>query len=92
MKFREAERESVTVAEASAESAVSSQPGAAASAHSCTVIRPGLQLLVQDLGRPGFAAMGVSSAGAADRGALQTANRLVGNAESAAGLRASAVG
>ncbi|TGD38198.1 5-oxoprolinase subunit B/C family protein [Brevibacterium aurantiacum] len=86
VKFREAERESVTVAEASAESAVSSQPGAAASAHSCTVIRPGLQLLVQDLGRPGFAAMGVSSAGAADRGALQTANRLVGNAESAAGL------
>ncbi|WP_172171125.1 carboxyltransferase domain-containing protein [Brevibacterium sp. CT2-23B] len=50
------------------------------------VLRPGLQLLVQDLGRPGFASMGVSAAGAADRTALTTANRLVGNAESAAGL------
>ncbi|UVI35013.1 urea amidolyase family protein [Brevibacterium spongiae] len=50
------------------------------------VLRPGLQLLVQDLGRPGFASMGVSGAGAADRTALTSANRLVGNAETAAGL------
>ncbi|MCF2587500.1 carboxyltransferase domain-containing protein [Brevibacterium sp. UCMA 11752] len=64
----------------------SSQPGEVASAHAFTVIRPGLQLLIQDLGRPGFAAMGVSSAGAADRSALQAANRLVGNAETTAGL------
>ena len=54
--------------------------------HSLEVLRPGLQLLVQDLGRPGFASMGVSAAGAADRSALTDANRLVGNAESAAGL------
>ncbi|WP_083532699.1 urea amidolyase family protein [Brevibacterium epidermidis] len=54
--------------------------------HSLEVLRPGLQLLVQDLGRPGFASMGVSAAGAADRSALTTANRLVGNAETAAGL------
>ena len=53
---------------------------------SLEVLRPGLQLLVQDLGRPGFASMGVSAAGAADRSALTTANRLVGNAETAAGL------
>ncbi|WCE39067.1 urea amidolyase family protein [Brevibacterium sp. BDJS002] len=87
VRFCEADRETVTVSEKSV-SAVSPppQPDAAVTAHSCTVIRPGLQLLVQDLGRPGFAAMGVSSAGAADRSALQTANRLVGNAETAAGL------
>lgn len=54
--------------------------------HFLTVIEPGLQLLIEDLGRPGFAAMGVSSAGAADRSALADANRLVGNAESAAVL------
>ncbi|MGO1665328.1 MAG: carboxyltransferase domain-containing protein [Micrococcaceae bacterium] len=102
--FREAKRESVTVAdqtdvgEASAEPSSpsqqgapaqpesSSQPGEVASAHAFTVIRPGLQLLIQDLGRPGFAAMGVSSAGTADRSALQAANRLVGNAETTAGL------
>jgi KipI family sensor histidine kinase inhibitor len=58
----------------------------ASPAHSLEVVRPGLQLLVQDLGRPGFASMGVSGAGAADRTALTTANRLVGNAETAAGL------
>ena len=54
--------------------------------HSLEVLRPGLQLLVQDLGRPGFASMGVSAAGAADRSALTAANRLVGNAETASGL------
>lgn len=59
--------------------------GPAASA-SITVVQPGLQLLIQDLGRPGFASMGVSGAGAADRGALLAANRLVGNAEGAACL------
>ncbi|TSI15935.1 urea amidolyase family protein [Brevibacterium aurantiacum] len=64
----------------------SSQSDRVASAHAFTVIRPGLQLLIQDLGRPGFAAMGVSSAGAADRSALQAANRLVGNSETTAGL------
>ncbi|WP_181275957.1 urea amidolyase family protein [Brevibacterium oceani] len=55
-------------------------------AHHLEVVRPGLQLLIQDLGRPGFASMGVSGAGAADRSALTSANRLVGNAETAAGL------
>jgi antagonist of KipI len=41
---------------------------------------------VQDLGRPGWAAFGVTPGGAADRFALRVANRLVGNAESTAGL------
>lgn len=41
----------------------------------------GLQTLFQDLGRPGQAAQGVSSAGALDRGALRRANRIVDNAD-----------
>jgi len=48
--------------------------------------KPGLQATVQDLGRPGFASLGVSSAGAMDRGALRRANRLVGNTEVEAGI------
>ncbi|GAA1524486.1 carboxyltransferase domain-containing protein [Brevibacterium permense] len=64
----------------------SASDSAAAASHSLEVLRPGLQLLIQDLGRPGFASMGVSAAGAADRTALTAANRLVGNAETAAGL------
>jgi KipI family sensor histidine kinase inhibitor len=50
------------------------------------VIEPGLLSTLQDLGRPGAAALGVSGSGALDRTALRTANRLVGNAESAAGI------
>lgn len=50
------------------------------------VVRPSLQLLVQDLGRPGHAALGVSESGAADRTAMRDANRAVGNAPGAAVL------
>jgi KipI family sensor histidine kinase inhibitor len=63
------------------------------------VLSPGLQSLIQDLGRHGHSALGVSAAGALDRGSLRRANRLVGNAPSAAavetvagGLRVQAVG
>jgi biotin-dependent carboxylase-like uncharacterized protein len=38
---------------------------------------------VQDLGRPGFADLGIAVNGAADHGAARTANILVGNLESA---------
>ncbi|MGG5753639.1 carboxyltransferase domain-containing protein [Zafaria sp. Z1313] len=41
---------------------------------------PGLQSLVQDLGRPGLGDLGVSASGAADASAARLANRLVGNA------------
>lgn len=58
----------------------------AANAAAIEVVRPSLQLLVQDAGRPGFAALGVSSSGAADRRALREANRAVGNATGAAVL------
>lgn len=63
------------------------------------ILAPGLQSLVQDLGRPGHAGLGVSTAGALDRSSVRRANRLVGNQPSAAvvesvagGLRVQAVG
>ena len=45
---------------------------------------PGLQSLIQDLGRPGYADLGVSVAGAADTRSARQANRLVGNPADAA--------
>lgn len=50
------------------------------------VLDPGPLALVQDLGRPGWAALGVGPSGALDRGALRLGNRLVGNAEGCAAL------
>ncbi|PRX44281.1 biotin-dependent carboxylase-like uncharacterized protein [Prauserella shujinwangii] len=41
---------------------------------------------VQDLGRPGYAGIGVGTSGAADRAALRLANRLAGNDEGAAAV------
>ncbi|WP_342775780.1 biotin-dependent carboxyltransferase family protein [Nonomuraea deserti] len=53
----------------------------------CFVVHsPGSLALVQDLGRPGYAALGVPHAGAADVPAYRLANRLVGNGEDAACL------
>ncbi|MGO4585085.1 5-oxoprolinase/urea amidolyase family protein [Arthrobacter sp. 2RAF6] len=45
---------------------------------------PGLQSLVQDLGRPGLGDLGVSAAGAVDQQSTRQANRLVGNEAGAA--------
>lgn len=53
---------------------------------SLRVLRPGPLALVQDLGRPGFAALGVGRSGALDRGALRLGNRLLGNPEGDAGI------
>lgn len=50
------------------------------------VLDPGPLTLVQDLGRPGLASLGVSASGAFDRAAHRLANRLVGNEEGAATL------
>lgn len=50
------------------------------------VLEPGLLATVQDLGRPGHAAVGVAVSGALDRAALRLGNRLVGNRETAAGI------
>jgi antagonist of KipI len=56
------------------------------------VMEPGLFTTVQDLGREGFGAMGVSPSGAADAVSLRIGNRLVGNAEGAAGLEMTLLG
>ncbi|MCK0117750.1 urea amidolyase family protein [Isoptericola sp. S6320L] len=50
------------------------------------VVEPGLQTLVQDLGRPGHADLGVAASGAADPRSLRAANRAVGNPVGAAAL------
>lgn len=50
--------------------------------------QPGPLATVQDLGRPGLAALGVGRSGAADRTALRLANRLVGNPEGSAAIEA----
>jgi biotin-dependent carboxylase-like uncharacterized protein len=50
------------------------------------VEQPGALALVEDLGRPGFAHLGVAASGALDRGALALANRLVGNPDGTAAL------
>ncbi|NUS01824.1 MAG: allophanate hydrolase subunit 2 family protein, partial [Nonomuraea sp.] len=47
------------------------------------VIAPGPYATVQDLGRPGYAHLGVPRSGAADTWSLRLANRLVGNREDA---------
>ena len=49
-----------------------------------TVLAPGVLSLVQDLGRPGCAHLGVAPSGAWDRDAHCSANALVGNAPDAA--------
>ncbi len=50
------------------------------------VERIGGLVTVQDLGRPGYAHLGVTRSGAADRTAFRRANRLVGNHQGAAAL------
>jgi biotin-dependent carboxylase-like uncharacterized protein len=62
------------------------KPAPVAADPALRVLDPGLLATVQDLGREGAASLGVAASGALDRGALRTANRLVGNAESAAGI------
>jgi antagonist of KipI len=56
------------------------------------VLEPGFQSTVQDLGRFGYAHLGVSASGAADALALRAGNLLVGNAENAAGLEMTLTG
>ena len=56
------------------------------------VLEPGFQTTVQDLGRFGYAHLGVSASGAADALALRAGNLLVGNAENAAVLEMTLTG
>ncbi|WP_158884400.1 biotin-dependent carboxyltransferase family protein [Amycolatopsis anabasis] len=50
------------------------------------ILEPGASALIQDLGRPGHAHLGVPPSGALDVPALRLANRLVGNPEDRAGI------
>jgi antagonist of KipI len=56
------------------------------------VISPGIQSTIQDLGRFGFAHLGISPAGAADPLSLRIANRLVGNEDNTAAIEMTLVG
>jgi antagonist of KipI len=56
------------------------------------VLEPGFQTTIQDLGRFGYAHLGVSTSGAADGLALRAANLLVGNMENAAALEMTLTG
>jgi biotin-dependent carboxylase-like uncharacterized protein len=56
------------------------------------VLAAGALTTVQDLGRPGWAHLGVPRSGAADPRSLRLANRLLANPESAAALETTLVG
>ncbi len=71
VRFRQVDRDLVQVS--------APRPEPVASPFSVEVVSPGVQLLLQDLGRPGHLAEGVAASGAADRAAVRTANRAVGN-------------
>ena len=77
-------REPAPAARDSGRSPRSGAPAAVSAAAGLRIIEPGLLSTIQDLGRPGYAALGVAPSGALDRGAARTANRLVGNPEGAA--------
>ncbi|MBT2596998.1 carboxyltransferase domain-containing protein [Arthrobacter sp. ISL-72] len=101
VRFR-AVRDVVTMApepEVSDAAAPGASPAREETRSGLRIISPGLQSLIQDLGRHGHSTLGVSAAGALDRASLRRANRLVGNSPSAAaiesvagGLRVQAVG
>lgn len=65
-----------TAGQATSQAPVEQPPG---SGTALTVVSPGLQSLIQDLGRPGLGDLGVPAAGAADTASTRQANRLVGN-------------
>jgi KipI family sensor histidine kinase inhibitor len=79
VRFRAVER----LSEPLAQSAAPADP-AARGEPSLVIVSCGISTTVQDAGRPGYAAVGLTAAGAVDRDASAIVNRLVGNpAESA---------
>lgn len=56
------------------------------------IVEAGLLTTVQDLGRPGWGALGIPASGALDDEALRLANALVGNPGGAAGLEITLLG
>lgn len=85
VRFRPVDALSTAALKATTEPAAPA-PTVARSQRAIEVVEPGPLTLVQDLGRPGRAALGLGAAGAFDRAAHRLANRLVGNDETAAAL------
>ena len=56
------------------------------------ILRAGLQSTVQDKGRFGYAHLGVSASGAADKFSLRIGNMLVGNPNQTAGIEMTIIG
>lgn len=56
------------------------------------VVDPGLLTTIQDIGRPGYAHLGVPPSGAVDRRSLEAGNQLVGNPPGAPALEATLIG
>ncbi|MGL3149198.1 carboxyltransferase domain-containing protein [Microbacterium sp. A82] len=79
VRFARARRDSAAVVAVPGRREVPDHPAVDRRAGAIEVVQTSLQLLVQDAGRPGHAALGVSASGAADRRALRDANRAVGN-------------
>jgi biotin-dependent carboxylase-like uncharacterized protein len=65
---------------------------ATSTAATVSVLRAGLLTTVQDLGRPGYAHLGVPRSGALDQDAHRLANHLVGNGPGAATLETTLTG
>ena len=62
------------------------------SRRSLLIHEPGPLTTIQDLGRPGYLRVGIPESGPVDRDAFVLANRLVGNADEAAGLECTVMG
>ncbi len=100
VKFRpisraEFERISADVAASSAGSAGATDPGGRPRKGGGAPLRveePGAQTTVQDLGRVGQLRYGIPPSGPMDRRSFVLANRLVGNADGAAGLECTVLG
>ncbi|MBM4216119.1 MAG: 5-oxoprolinase/urea amidolyase family protein [Gammaproteobacteria bacterium] len=78
-RVRFVDRESTRIVETTTKEKTFARP-------SLEVTAAALPALVQDLGRPGHAAIGVTASGALDREALQTANAVAGNPPDLAAL------
>lgn len=84
----QAVREAATVVDPAPVTAATAGPGPAGLA----VVATGMQSLVTDLGRPGYADMGAAESGAMDRGSARLANAVVGNPPAAAVIESLAGG
>ena len=59
---------------------------------SITIIKPGVQTTIQDIGRYGYSHFGISSSGAADLFSFRLGNIIVGNPEELAGIEMTLLG